>query len=523
MALSPVILAVAAVAATYLLHHLLSKRLPSGTTTPPGPSAIPLLGNLLQVPKAHSWLQFKTWADSYGPIFQLNMAGKNHIVLSTEKTANELLRERGTLYSSREHMYFASDLLSHNLRPLLLPHNDVWRRGRKLMHTLAMPKMAASYEPAQSLESKKFLYDFFNSPADYQRHLERYSSGLIFRIGFGKTVATGHEAYVRRILGVAHTLERAASPGAYLCDSLPILQWLPEFLAPFKKEGRRCHEEEISLFRELQDDVREEMENGNAPECFTRHFLERQEEYGLSDDEGAYVIGTMFEAGSGTTASAMMSLLQCMVRYPEWQKQGQEEVDTVCGDKLPQFDDIPSLPRVRAIVKEVLRYRPVTAGGVPHKLIKDDTYAGYFFPAGTIVHANQWAIHRDTSLYPDPESFNPNRWLDPEWPTYKPNQSINPNLQNYSAFGFGRRICPGLNIAERSLYILTARVLWACDLRKKVDPETGKEVAVPEYAYTEGFNVQPLPFDFKLVERKGRRKVCEDVWEKAKEEWGRVG
>lgn len=56
--------------------------------------------------------------------------------------------------------------------------------------------------------------------------------------------------------GVVHTLERAASPGAYLCDALLILRSIPEFLAPFKQEGRKCHEE-ISLFRELQDDVKE--------------------------------------------------------------------------------------------------------------------------------------------------------------------------------------------------------------------------------------------------------------------------
>ncbi|KAF8533385.1 cytochrome P450 [Trichophaea hybrida] len=270
------------------------------------------------------------------------MAGKNHIVLSTE---------------NREHIHFASDLLSHNLRPLVLPYN------------------------------------------------ERCSSGLIFRIRFGKTVATGNEAYVRRILGVVHTLEHAASPEAYLCDTLSILQ------------------------------------------------------YGFSDNEGAYAIRTMFRADSETTTSAMMSLLQCIVQYPEWQKRGQEDVDTVCGDHLSQFDDIPS----------VLGYHPITASVVPHILIKDDTYVGYFF-AGTIVHANQWAI------------------------------------QNYPAFGFGRRICPGLNIAERSLYILTAR----------------RNFEAPEYEYTEGFNVKPLSFYFGLVER-NRRKVCEDVWEKAKEEWRRVG
>jgi hypothetical protein len=83
------------------------------------------LGNLPDIPAKHSWLRFKEWADRYGPIFQLDLAGRKHVVLSTEKIANALLRERGSLYSSREYLPFASGLLSHNLRPLFLPYNGM--------------------------------------------------------------------------------------------------------------------------------------------------------------------------------------------------------------------------------------------------------------------------------------------------------------------------------------------------------------------------------------------------------------
>ncbi|KAL7272125.1 hypothetical protein RUND412_005081 [Rhizina undulata] len=504
--MSPLLLVVGfLVLLTILIQRLFrsNAKLPPKTQLPPGPPGIPILGNLLQIPPKHSWLLFKQWADQYGPIFRFSIAGRNNIVLSTEKIANDLLRERGNYYSSREHLYFAGELLSHNLRPLFLPYNDLWRRGRKLMHNLTMTKMANSYQPAQSLESKKLLNDLLSSPSDYERHFERYAAGLIFRIGFGKTVETGDEPHIHRTLKVVHHVERTASPGAYLCDSIPILRYLPEFLAPFKKEGRALHEEEMSLFGSLQEDIRREMERGEAPDCFTKTFLEKQSEYALSDEEGAYVIGTLFEAGSGTTAAAMMSFCLAMVLHPEWQAEGWKEVDEVCGDRMPEFDDLNRLPYVRAVVKEVLRWRPVTAGGIPHQLVKDDVYDGLFFPAGTTVHANQWAIHRDPTIYPDPETFNPRRWLDPSYPTFKAPLDTYPNLQNFSAFGFGRRICPGMNIAERSLYILTARILWACQMGKKKDV-FGRVAEVPLYDYTEGFNVQPKKFEFVLTEREGR-------------------
>ncbi|KAL4912096.1 cytochrome P450 [Aspergillus aurantiobrunneus] len=465
---------------------------------------VPIVGNLLDIPKKHSWLRFKEWADEYGPIFQLDIAGRKHVVLSKEKIANDLLRERGSLYSSREYLPFASGLLSDNMRPLFLPYNDLWRRARRLMHRLTMNSAASSYEPVQDYESKKLLAYFLRKPRDYEKWFELYASGVVYRIGFGRWIERGDEADFKRIIGVGKTVERVASPGAYLVDSFPVLNVLPPALAPFKREAACLHAEELGLFRKLQQDVRDEVLRGSAPKSFTRSFLENQGTYQLSDDEGAYVIGTLFEAGSGTTAAAMMSFCLTMCHHPEWQSKMQDELDHQVGDRMPEFEDIPQLPTVRAVIKEVLRWRPVTAGNVPHQLVQDDTYAGHFFPAGTVFHANQWAIHRDPEIYPDPENFRPERWLDPSFPTYQEPLTKFPNLQNYSCFGFGRRICPGQSIAERSMNILTARIAWATNLSRKRDAH-GEGMPLPLYDYTAGFNVQPKHFEFEVVARSSDR------------------
>ncbi|KAK5310121.1 hypothetical protein LTR93_012107 [Exophiala xenobiotica] len=399
---------------------------------PPGPPGIPLLGNLLDIPAKHPWFKFKTWAEQYGPIFRLDVFGRNIVVVSTEKIANDLLRERGNLYSSSEQLPMAAKLLSRDLRPLFLPYGELWRRGRKVMHTMTMPTAAASYRPIQIYESERLLYDIIKIPEKYDLLLERYAGAIVMRIGYGKTIDTGDEPDVRDAVQVVHTVERVAAPGAYLVDTFPVLLHLPAWLAPFKREAARLHEFEITLFRRLLSEVRDKMKANNTSECFMKIFLEKQEEFGLSDDEGAYVVGTLFEAGAGTTASAMMSFFLAMCHYPEWQTRLQQELDQVIGDKrMPDFDDIPSLPTVRAVAKEVLRWRPVTAGGVPHQLVKDDIFQGFFFPAGTVIHPNQWAIHRDPELYPEPEDFNPDRWLSPKYPTYREPLDKYPNLQNF--------------------------------------------------------------------------------------------
>ncbi|EME42195.1 hypothetical protein DOTSEDRAFT_81157 [Dothistroma septosporum NZE10] len=451
----------------------------------PGPPGKLLVGNLPDIPERHSWLKFKEWSDQYGPLFRFN------------KVANDLLRERGGIYSSREQLPAAVKLLSKDLRPLFWPYDDTWREGRKLMHQVTNATVVGTYQLTQNLESARMLRDLIQKPSKYEHWFERYSSGIIFRLAFGKTIQTGDEYIVRQIIEVVHMVERVASPGAYLVDVFSLLMCLQKAMSPFKRELEGLHQRELKLFRKLLHDVKDEMQTGTAPQCWFRGYLERASEFKLTEDEAAYVIGTLFEAGAdmrshmfepkdidillpGTTAAAMMSFMLAVVLRPTWLAKLQSEVDSVCGtDRLSTLNDMPRLPIVRAVIKEVLRWRPVTAGGVPHYSTRgDDVYNGMFIPAGTNVHANQWAIHREEALYPDAESFNPDRWLDPSYPTYREPLTTYPNLHNYSCFGFGRRICPGQNIAERSMYLQVARVAWMCDVRKKRD-EKGEEVVPP--------------------------------------------
>lgn len=289
------------------------------------------------------------------------------------------------------------------------------------MHNVTMHAAATSYQPVQVYESERMLYDLLKEPENYEDLFERYAGAVVMRLGYGKTIETGDEPYARDVLKVVHAVERVASPGAYLVDTFPILMHLPSWLAPFKREGAQLHNFEIRLFRELLYEVRGQIKAKKAPKCFAKTFLERQDEFGLTDDEGAYVIGTLFEAGAGTTAAAMMNFVLSMCHSPEWQKKMQQEVDEVVGEsRMPDFGDLPRLPTVRAVVKEVMRWRPVTAGGVPHELIKDDVYDGYFFPAGTNIHPNQWQVPQKGGNVQANVSTGPSIETQTSIPTQKP-------------------------------------------------------------------------------------------------------
>ena len=162
------------------------------------------------------------------------------------------------------------------------------------MHSLTREKMAESYQSTQILESTRMLYDLIREPEDYERWLERYSSGLIFRLGFGKVMESHNDQVSKRLFKVVHELERVASPGQYLVDTFPILMYLPDWLAPFKRELKRLHQAELDLFRGLLKDV--EAQGEKAPNCWEKQYLDHKHEYGLTQDQGAYVVGTLFEA-----------------------------------------------------------------------------------------------------------------------------------------------------------------------------------------------------------------------------------
>jgi hypothetical protein len=292
MALSPVLVAATAAVTIFLLYTYLTSgpKPPKGTRLPPGPPGKPLIGNLPDIPPLHSWLKFKEWGDKYGPLYRLNIAGREHYIVSSEKIANDLLRERGNIYSSREQLPAATKLLGDDLRPLFWPHNDTFRKGRKLMHQLCKASAAETYQPTQNLESTRLLYDLIQKPEEYEGWFERYSSGLIFRLGFGKVMKDNNDPLLKRLFTELHHLERAASPGQYLVDTFPILMYLPDWLAPFKRELKALHLEELDIMRSLLYDVKREMEEGKAPNCWEKTYIENMGEYGLTEDQGAYVV-----------------------------------------------------------------------------------------------------------------------------------------------------------------------------------------------------------------------------------------
>jgi cytochrome P450 len=149
------------------------------------------------------------------------------------------------------------------------------------------------------------------------------------------------------------------SPSGALPNVFSPLALLPEAISPWKQYEKERYEEERLFFLSQLAKVRKDHLEGTAKPCYRKMFFEWQEKSPVDDLEGAYQVGMMAIAGALTIASPMMSFVLAMILHPGWLLKVQEEVDRVCGDELPAMKNMENLPILRAVVKEVLRWRPV--------------------------------------------------------------------------------------------------------------------------------------------------------------------
>ena len=149
-----------------------------------------------------------------------------------------------------------------------------------------------------------------------------------------------------------------------------------------------------------------------------------------------------------------------MIAYPAVQARAHAELDEVVGfARSPTFADVPFLPYIRAMVKETLRWSSVVPFGVPHASNADDWYDGTFIPKGTICLQNMRVLNFDPEVFgPNAADFDPARYLDEKGQAKTP---IEGREEGHMAFGFGRRVCPGRYVAEGTLAIDFATLLWA--------------------------------------------------------------
>ncbi|KAK2672830.1 Cytochrome P450, E-class, group I [Fusarium oxysporum f. sp. vasinfectum] len=388
----------------------------------------------------------------------MTIGGTPWLFLNSRRAVTALLDQKAAIYSSRQKLPMASEVISGNKRLLLMPYGPEWRKQRKAMHKILNNTKSNVFQPFQDLESRALLYHYMDKPDRWWEANARFANSIIMSVTYGKRSGLG-DPDLANLLNNADRFIPYLMPGQALVDIFPGLLKLPipSSWQPWRWWGDALHRSTKRGYKKLLDDLLERRRLGTQRPCFMTEFLDNNNDGEFSTEDCYFMGGTLIEAGSDTTRVTLMEILAAAVLYPDWVERTLEQLDSVCGSKaerLPDFGDMPQLPMIKGIIKESLRWKPaISETGIPHSLIKDDTFDGYKIAAGTVVTYNHWAIsHLD---YKDPERFYPERFLDGD---------LDIPTKGHLGFGAGRRVCVGNTVAWNNLFVAVSRLLYCFDV-----------------------------------------------------------
>ncbi|KAG1722345.1 cytochrome P450 [Suillus lakei] len=201
----------------------------------------------------------------------------------------------------------------------------------------------------------------------------------------------------------------------------------------------------------------------------------------------AYLAGTLLvQVLIQQTAVGITAVMMAAACHPLAQAKVHEELDIVIGsDRTPTFKDSSSLPQLHAFLLEALRWRPVIRIGFPHRATGDIIWQGYCIPEGAAVYGCNWAICRDPIAFPDPDRFDPWRWLDSEG-------HLKDDMKSFT-FGFGRRVCPGRHPADNSMYIVLALFFWSFRIDQRPDAPINTQASDSVVSRAAAFEINVIP------------------------------
>ncbi|KAF2721857.1 cytochrome P450 [Polychaeton citri CBS 116435] len=437
---------------------------PANAQKLPGPKGLPVIGSVHELPGKCSWMKFHEWGQQYGPIYQVNLAGSNHVWISSDKIAHDLLSKRSGIYSDRPFIpALEQDNRTSGQYLPLMSRNEKWTRQRKFAKQIMDNSQKASFFNYPEVESVRLLFELMADPSRYNHHLESFIARVTSRLAWG-TSAPSEELKQR-----ARELLIGVSPTGALGNKLPFIMSLPEKLAAAKAWESRRSRTERKFFETMLEEVAQGLEKAPTPltpgvsvkQSWTSMFLKKRGSWGFSSDlEGAFAVGMHGIAGALTIAAPMQSFCLALCHYPQYQPILHEEIDRVLGDRMPTYEDMPDMPVLRAFIRETLRWRPPVPTGIPHESTQDDVYEGYFIPKGSVMHPLEWSISRDPEMFPEPDAWNPLRWLNSNFPTYQEPLAKYPTITSYSQFGYGRRTCQGMGVTEADLFVGIGSIAW---------------------------------------------------------------
>ncbi|KAI3966500.1 hypothetical protein MKW92_001604 [Papaver armeniacum] len=433
---------------------------------PPGPYPLPIIGNLLNLgKKPHESLT--QLGKVYGPLMSLKLGSLTTVVISSPTIAKEVLQKHDQSFSSRTVIDAITIFDTHKYSMIWLPASPQWRALRKLAnsHLFTTQKLDSNQNLRQQKLDELVSYVGRNASSGSAVDIGQAAFTTILNLMSNSFLSVDLADYnsdsgstfkntIRAIMW------EAGKPN--VSDYFPVLRFLDlqgirrrmgKYIRILDEIFNKIIDQKLLLLQ--SGDGKNNSKSGDLLDV----ILDPSHENGvqLQRHEISALLKDFFTAGTDTSSSTVEWAMAELLHNPSKMTQAQQEISTIIGkDRLIKETDIIRLPHLQAIVKETLRLHPPAPFLVPHKAVVDVKMHNFVVPKDAQILVNVWAMGRDPTIWTDPNSFNPERFVD---------SKVDYRGQDFKLIplGSGRRSCPGLPLAHRMVHLVVGLLIQSFD------------------------------------------------------------
>ncbi|KAK8076349.1 cytochrome P450 3A19 [Apiospora phragmitis] len=390
----------------------------------------------------------------YGPAVRI---GPNEVSFASleAETAIYAKQEDGRFSKDGTFLTLFSDLVLNAPTLITIPDPTLHRKLHKVIEQAFTPQARAKQEPIQKLHIDMAMSNIDEITMFWE---------IIGDLAFGEPLMSGkrpaYESLKQRGKASMPIVEALSfcltMPG--IAQALQLVRGLLTAVTPSSQLSKLVPSTKLRDCIDRQD----------GREDFLTAIM-GSEKQGLTLDADAFFSNAMglTLAGYQTTATTLAATFYHVLRYPDAYNRLCAELRTT----LASEDDITGerlarLPFLNACVRETLRLLPPANGKTAQRTAPEGTIAGLYIPAGTIVSADLYTIQRSPEHFADPAAFRPERWLEG---AEKGAEFAADDPAAYRPFLIGSRACIGRHMAQQSIRLIVASLLWRYDF-ELLDP-----------------------------------------------------
>ncbi|TKS85280.1 Cytochrome P450 1B1 [Collichthys lucidus] len=476
--------------------------------SPPGPFPWPIIGNAAQIGNSPH-LYFTRMAKKYGNVFQIKLGSRTIVVLNGDSIRQALVKQ-GPEFAGRPD-FTSFQYVSNGDSMAFNTMSAWWKMHRKVAQSTVRMFSTGNLQTKKTFEyhvlcefrellkllvEKTKTHQFFE-PLTY---FVVSTANIMSAVCFGKRYYYEDEEF-RQVVGRNQEFTQTVGAGS-IVDVMPWLQYFPNPIKTIFDNFKKLNLEFGIFIRDKVIEHKKTIQSStirDMTDAFIVALDQLSEKTGiiLVKDYVTPTVGDVFGASQDTLSTALQWIVLILIKYPEIQIRLQQEVDKVVDrNRLPSIEDQMQLPYVMAFIYEVMRFTSFIPLTIPHSTTTDTSIMGYTIPKNTVVFINQWSVNHDPTLWSNPETFDPERFLDE-------NGTLNKDLTSkVLIFSLGKRRCIGEELSKLQLFLFMALMVHQCHI--SMDP-----ASPPKLGYNYGLTLKPHKYSVAVTLREDMRLLDE--------------